>query len=700
MGNNQSCSQSNSGGGDSNGQNCDVTSSSPTTWIIVGAVCLALGILAWFVYRGCSKRSERGRVVDERTRLLAVLADTSYDRTAISSDVLSQQGPTEISLAQRLTICGDQNESVNRAMPGLVSPRSLDGDSDAPALSDGGGGESCGTRQASSPIVPFAVSRRGVPVAVFYSHSLESSGGILRSLLDEVERLNEHHDTGVVEAVLGRIGHSCVDFERLVDKLTALQRAIHPVDRPIGTTRGLVLQFIGHGDDGELSFEGGARRANELARAIAACRPSCVIFNACDTSGIAAAVHMACTDEGLDTTVCFWWTNVLTETCEMLSRRLFIDISVQVRTGEWDGSAASFGRVIRDVHKPILGYFIDQFGCLFAAPSLGTFPPLGPHRCSCCNREVPLEPNKGGCGVVDGHVEHGVPTERGGYNGALRPSGLVNTAWTEACWLAHFAVPTVNPVAESEYRCTFSHAFSCKAGPSRAYYFKSWPAGAVGTVDLCLHVHYWTEPTPTEPGRPKHINLRRAFPVDMAELQRRVDGDTNDPMPPPVGMVKDTKPWTTAMAQFVHDPAKDHAAEKARASKALQVFAHVLFCPVDSLWLEKSGVIISGGPMGKNVMHKMSMDPPGWNFAGGEAFPLRPAAAYKPAAFVPPKVPAAAVAPVLLHAETVRTTHTPAFAESEGTGGFQQAWRGSTFVREGAQCRAQAHALADGYDAE
>jgi hypothetical protein len=131
--------------------------------------------------------------------------------------------------------------------------------------------------------------------------------------------------------------------------------------------------------------------------------------------------------------------------------------------------------------------------------------------------------------------------------------------WQRDCWHTLFTQPamfTGMPLLRGEYRCIFSYYFECKAGPSRAFYFEtcaSWPPEADGVAYALLHVHYWEKPGIGVSGLPKHVNLRRAWPVDLAQLRRRAEGLVLGPLPPPTGMAKcDVKPWHTAMTQFLH----------------------------------------------------------------------------------------------------------------------------------------------------
>ena len=265
--------------------------------------------------------------------------------------------------------------------------------------------------------------------------------------------------------------------------------------------------------------------------------------------------------------------------------------------------------------------------------------------------------------------------------------------WLHECWGRLFQAPTLGAVGEGQYRCFFAHSFDCKAGPSRAYYFESWPAGEPGPpVIVLIHVHYWDMPPVDSGGRPKHINVRRGWRVDRAELQRRADGDCHDPVPPPADMRADLPMWVNAMKQFLHDRGKDPAAERARAREALDLFEHPYFCPEHHLWLEKRGECVHGGP---TVQEKKNMESPGWDFTARAPYPFRARHEYV-GGFVEPKVPVDIVADVLEHAEFVRVLNAPGPVKVGGVYDGHEAWRGGDTLGDNlAATRKQAQLLAD-----
>jgi hypothetical protein len=264
--------------------------------------------------------------------------------------------------------------------------------------------------------------------------------------------------------------------------------------------------------------------------------------------------------------------------------------------------------------------------------------------------------------------------------------------WQHGCWQALFNQPAVFAgmhLLRGEYRCIFTFYFDCKAGPSRAYYFETWPLSDDEISYALLHVHYWDEPDIEQPGLPKHVNLRRAWPVDLAQLSLRADGDVTDPVSPPPGIADcDVKPWDKAMAQFLHVPGAEPATERDRARAALESFSHVNFCPRTLLWAEKGGACVTGGPTGK-VKDKKCMDRPGWEFMAGAPYPFQPASGY-PRGFAEPGVPSEAVAAVLMYAEEVRMTMA---AHAEGEDVAKPAWRGHDAVLR--RCQEQARRLAN-----
>jgi len=207
---------------------------------------------------------------------------------------------------------------------------------------------------------------------------------------------------------------------------------------------------------------------------------------------------------------------------------------------------------------------------------------------------------------------------------------------------------------------------------------------------VLLHVHYWdVMPNHDDGGLPKSINVRRGWRFDRSELLRRAKGHCHDPVPPPEDMVADIPMWTNAMKQFLHDPLKDPAVEKARACAAVDAFEHIYFCPEHDLWLERHGACVNGGPNSKNVQDKRSVDKPGWDFTAGDPYPLREPHEY-PGGFERPKVPPDLVAAVLIHGERVRRMHQPQPAKAGGKYDGNAAYRGRDRLSEQARRLAEA----------
>jgi hypothetical protein len=266
--------------------------------------------------------------------------------------------------------------------------------------------------------------------------------------------------------------------------------------------------------------------------------------------------------------------------------------------------------------------------------------------------------------------------ERGGsYHGSLTLFGHGDD-WLQECWEKIFGAPTMGDVGPGQYRCFFSHSFDCGPGPSRAYYFDSWPLGAAEPIVVLLHVHYWVMPAPDDGGLPKSINVRRGWRVDPDELWLRANGDRHDAVPPPPDMIADVPMWTNAMKQFLHVPYQDPVAEKVRACAALGAFEHTYFCPRHALWVEKSGACVNGGPTAKSVTNKRSVEEPGWNFTARDPYPLKAPREY-PGGFEHPRMPADLVAAVLDHAELVRRAHPHEPPIVGGVYDKTAAWRGS-----------------------
>jgi hypothetical protein len=327
---------------------------------------------------------------------------------------------------------------------------------------------------------------------------------------------------------------------------------------------------------------------------IASCQPTCVIFNACETFGIARDVHLECAKKKLFTVVGFWETPVVNRACERLSQSLFPFVSGW--TGSAEPAASSADAFLKGIGLARDRIFEDEemkkmFPCRRHMPKLCALPkelPL-PDPCKCDDCATVRAPTSQQASKGHGMLSHaqmcasavsndharvwadddGVD-ERGGrsYKGSLKAFGKGDD-WLHECWRRIFQEPTLEPVGEGQYRCFFSHSFDCDAGPSRAYHFESWPVGVAQPLVVLLHVHYWSMPDDGAPGLPKSINVRRGWRVDRDELKQRAEGHTHDPIPPPPGMTADRGVWVKAMGQFLHDSLKDAAAEKARACAAV-----------------------------------------------------------------------------------------------------------------------------------
>jgi hypothetical protein len=247
------------------------------------------------------------------------------------------------------------------------------------------------------------------------------------------------------------------------------------------------------------------------------------------------------------------------------------------------------------------------------------------------------------------------------YKGALKVSGRED--WQLECWMLHFGRCEFVPESQDstlergQFRCLSGHYFDCKAGPSRAYYLESWLSNAATPVYLVLHVHFWTDPA-HEFGLPNHVNCRRAWAINLDELQQRADGRVSTALAPPADMSqKDAKVWTQTMDQFVHAE-DDLVGERHRAETALRDFHHRFLCRDVTngldLWCESGGFCVTGGPTGK-VVNKKCMDRPGWNYSIGKPYPYQHSREY-PSGFDKPKVSSDLVASVLVQIETARRT--------------------------------------------
>jgi hypothetical protein len=195
----------------------------------------------------------------------------------------------------------------------------------------------------------------------------------------------------------------------------------------------------------------------------------------------------------------------------------------------------------------------------------------------------------------------------------------------EADWLAYSwgALFTANmPSAHShpepgEYRCIFIRDDLERR--SRHFYFESFPEGLDEPVCLLLRVVYF------EPGRVKHVNVRRAWQIDVNELSSRATGHTRTPIPPLSGMSKfDSRLWEMFTRELLWDPSKPAEEEKGRADAALErLLSSNLFCRASSTWGESQGACVTGGPIrGQNTN---CMVHPGWDFTSAERYVVSPA---------------------------------------------------------------------------
>jgi hypothetical protein len=228
--------------------------------------------------------------------------------------------------------------------------------------------------------------RPAVEIAVFFSGNSTASHTIWNSLMAEIKILDGHCKSGKVSYALDhRVDHSFATVEALNTTLTLLSGR-----RAASTPNGqadLVLQFIGHGQDGNLVFDA-ELNVQKMAVVIASCRPTCVIFNACESFDIAQAVHLECKKKQLSTVVGFWHTRVVNMACEMLSKSLLPYV------GGWN-DALERGKSSVDAFLRGIGLARDMiladeemkkmFPCRRHMPELGTLPyelPL-PDPCEC-----------------------------------------------------------------------------------------------------------------------------------------------------------------------------------------------------------------------------------------------------------------------------------------------------------------------------
>jgi hypothetical protein len=212
-------------------------------------------------------------------------------------------------------------------------------------------------------------------------------------------------------------------------------------------------------------------------------------------------------------------------------------------------------------------------------------------------------------------------------------------------WREFFTANRPNPDFDpepGEYRCISSITPRREAGGAytRHFYFESSPSNRLPASEyhhnhdherlgphpserlfLLLRVTYW------EPGLVKHVNLRRAWRIDVNDLVLRASGreryipaiDLHMP-----GMSQyDRRLWLTYLGDLEWDHRKPAEDEKIRAQAALQKMLHSnLFCAANSMWNEVKGACITGGPTcGEN---KNCMDRPGWDFKSAGPYVVPP----------------------------------------------------------------------------
>eukprot|EP00037_Helgoeca_nana_P031798 m.410650 g.410650 ORF g.410650 m.410650 type:complete len:732 (-) comp28469_c0_seq2:687-2882(-) len=517
-----------------------------------------------------------------------------------------------------------------------------------------------------------------IPVVMFVSFTPAAASDTTRIGDSLWHELQEIQDLQFVEPVTvqvrGRTRNLCrrvpANADDLVEDLInmALSEAHH--------IEGLVMLFCGHGEDEGLVCTNGETISNAmLSEYVGLCAPACVIFNTCHGSALAALTSKTAPSTG----IVYWAGRVDTHACSALSKQLLRTFSVV------SGNRLALPRAAKTARDMISArHDVDALRFWPAGQSEPIAWGIG--NPTVTDVQVPW------CTYVDQEAVRG----RNVYKGSLRTPGV---DWQRDCWQTLFNQPAVFAgmhLLRGEYRCIFSFYFDCIPGPSRAYYFETWPLDADEISHALLHVHYWDKPDIEQPGLPKHVNLRRAWPVDLPQLRLRAEGHVLGPLPPPTGMAKcDVKPWHTAMTQFLHRYYRadvDPAAERVRACTALESFSHINFCPRTLLWAEKGGACVTGGPTGK-VVDRKRMDRPGWDFMAAGPYPFQPASEY-PLGFAKPGVPPEAVAAVLIHAEDVRMTMV---AHAEPEDAAKPAWRGQDAMLR--RCQAQACALANGLGA-
>eukprot|EP00035_Acanthoeca_spectabilis_P028036 m.468936 g.468936 ORF g.468936 m.468936 type:complete len:1038 (-) comp27975_c0_seq1:34-3147(-) len=480
-------------------------------------------------------------------------------------------------------------------------------------------------QQRSGVPDPQALSEVSPPrfqLAMVYSSRAASSEAILRSLLEEVEASRPAHDSGpIVPAIKDRIDHNCRTESDVWGLLTQLEAARR-------RNPSLLLHFMGHGEDGQLQFESKdgfwiLPDPQVLATKIAKCRPACVVFSACQTDEVAQATHATLVASGRQTAVvCFWRTSVSTQVCEAFSDKFYAFLRAFLIGDVGESGSITTELCLRAAADAWL-YVQDRFkqdatrSDFATLPALPTpiVPPVIPARADAS----PLQACRL-CGALSTSLDMNVGDRVGGYKGELRTAG--EDGWLCARWREFFCgemkpVDPATALVRGTFKCFLSHSFDCIAGPSRAYYFETWPTAASSATRVVVHAHYWERPADTEPGLPKHINIRKCWLVEQGDGGDR-EAENNGRRPPP----KHCRTWKLSESE--------------------------------ELWFEHKGACFTGGATCGVLSMRLNMERPGWDFANGEAaFPHRPAREHG-GNFAAPEIDPADVAPVFIYAERVR----------------------------------------------
>lgn len=461
-----------------------------------------------------------------------------------------------------------------------------------------------------SPQTTEASVERVISLAVFFSTATVSCQGIWQSLQNELSEFDELISKARVQCALpAGITLNCQTIDNLYHRLAEIEvmRSRNGAHR-----EELVLQFIGHGDDGKLEFEGHRMPSvNTLAEYIARCRPACVIFNACSTSALAEAVHSKCQELKCTTVVSFWKKRVKNDACETLSRRFYSYVRLQRQVhASCDLGPTVYLKALDHAWVSVQGLpssaCLDEFNALAVRPD--AVDAIRDAVCKCLRCQ-------GGCadqGSEPGDAARTDVADRGAqYKGVLKTEAEAfpgADSWEIKCWKRYFEGGGI--------KCIFSHSFNCGAGWSRAYYIECQPNGGSNSDYLVLHVHFWDAlPAAEEPGHPNHINLRRAWPVDPAVL-------VLDPVrdPPDLNMGKnDIHGWKKAMKMLATSNQS-----KAIRDASVEAFERdqpyfVRIMPLLGLWVECNGAVLTGGATTLRTLGEIGRT--GWDFANGQPYP-------------------------------------------------------------------------------